>query len=89
MKKLLQATIFFIFLFLIRTASAQSNFVTHILKTGETLSMLAKQYNTNVGDIMRMNSMHADTKLVYGSAIKIPSNKKNKTEVQQPLPAKQ
>ena len=51
--------------------------------------MLAKEYNTNVGDIMRMNNMHADTKLVYGSAIKIPSAKKNKTEVQQPLPAKQ
>src|SRR4051812_5971594 len=88
MKKLLQTTLFFMFLFAIKNASAQSNFVTHTLKTGETLSMLAKRYNTNVGNIMRMNNMHADTKLVYGSAIKIPSVKKNKTEVQQPLPDK-
>jgi len=35
-------------------------------------------YNTNVGDIMRMNSMHADTKLVYGSTIKIHQTKKVK-----------
>jgi len=88
MKNFLRAIIFFVFLFVIKTASAQSNFVTHILKVGETLSLLAKQYNTNVGDIMRMNNMHADTKLVYGSAIKIPSNKKTKAEVQQPLPVK-
>lgn len=88
MKKFLQAAIFFVFLFVMKAASAQSSFVTHILKAGETLSLLAKQYNTNVGDIMRMNNMHADTKLVYGSAIKIPSNKKTKAEVQQPLPDK-
>lgn len=56
-------------------ASAQSNYIKHTLKQGETLSMLAQQYNTNVGDIMRMNGMHADTKLVYGSQIKIPSAK--------------
>ncbi len=59
----------------VQSASAQSNYITHTLKQGETLSMLAKQYNTNVGDIMRLNGMHADTKLVYGSPIKIPSTK--------------
>src|SRR5207342_1961858 len=56
-------------------ASAQTNYVSHTLKEGETLSMLAQQYNTSVGDIMRVNGMHADTKLVYGSKIKIPSTK--------------
>jgi LysM repeat protein len=55
--------------------SAQNNYVTHTLKQGESLSMLAEQYHTSVGDIMRMNGMHADTKLVYGSQIKIPSTK--------------
>ena len=55
--------------------SAQSNYVTHTLKQGESLSMLAEQYHTSVGDIMRLNGMHADTKLVYGSQIKIPSAK--------------
>ncbi len=56
-----------------KSASAQSNYINHTLKQGESLSALAKQYNTNVGDIMRINNMHADTKLVYGSVIKIPS----------------
>ncbi len=65
---------------LFQLASAQNNYTTHILKQGESLSMLAKQYNTSVGDIMRLNGMHADTKLVYGAAIKIPSAKKQ-TEV--------
>lgn len=62
-------------------ASAQNNYIKHTLKQGETLSMLAKQYNTSVGDIMRMNGMHADTKLVYGSPIKIPSTQKQTTPV--------
>jgi LysM repeat protein len=60
----------------LQNISAQTNYVTHILKQGESLSALAKEYNTSVGDIMRMNGMHADTKLVYGSQIKIPSTKK-------------
>ena len=72
-----------------KTASAQGNFINHTLKTGETLSSLAKEYNSNVGDIMRLNNMHADSKLVYGSSIKIPSTQKNKTEVKQPQPEKQ
>src|ERR1700759_1420830 len=54
---------------------AQNNYTTHTLKQGESLSMLAQQYNTTVGDIMRINGMHADSKLVYGSKIKIPSTK--------------
>ena len=53
--------------------TAKAIMLTHTLKAGETLSTLAKQYNTNVGDIMRINGMHADRKLVYGSTIKIPS----------------
>ena len=57
-------------------ASAQNNYITHTLKQGESLSALAEQYHTNVGDIMRLNGMHADTKLVYGSKIKIPSAQK-------------
>ena len=57
-------------------ASAQNNYITHTLKQGESLSALAEQCHTNVGDIMRLNGMHADTKLVYGSKIKIPSAQK-------------
>jgi LysM repeat protein len=56
--------------------AAQNNYITHTLKQGESLSALAEQYHTSVGDIMRINGMHADTKLVYGSKIKIPSTQK-------------
>jgi LysM repeat protein len=65
----------FICICFMQVLSAQNNYVTHILKQGESLSMLAQEYNTSVGDIMRLNGMHADTKLVYGSTIKIPSTK--------------
>ena len=70
MKKLLPAILVFV-LFVIQRADAQTNYINHTLKTGETLSALAKQFNTTVGDIMRANGMHADSKLVVGSTIKI------------------
>ncbi len=89
MKKLLWATTFCLFIFIMKTASAQSGYINHTLKSGETLSALAKQYNTNVGDIMRENGMHADTKLAYGSIIKIPSNKTDKIKTPEPQPVKQ
>lgn len=56
----------------IHIAFAQDGNKLHVLKKGETLSMLASKYNTTVGDIMRLNGMHQDTKLVIGSKIKIP-----------------
>lgn len=89
MKKLLYSVTIIVFVFLVKPALGQSSYINHTLKTGETLSALAKQYNTHVGDIMRMNGMHADTKLVYGSAIKIPSNQKNKAQVLQPQVVKE
>ncbi len=63
-----------------QTLQAQSNYINHTLKQGETLSALAREYNTSVGDIMRANGMHADSKLVYGSNIKIPSTKQQAVE---------
>ena len=45
---------------------------THTIKSGETLSAIANQYGTTVGDIMRLNSMNADSKLVIGEVINIP-----------------
>ena len=64
-----------IFIFSLQALSAQSNYIVHTLKQGESLSMLAEQYHTSVGDIMRINGMHAESKLVYGAKIKIPSTK--------------
>ncbi len=47
--------------------------VQHTIQTGESLSALAKQYNTTVGDIMRLNQMNADSKLIIGQIVKIPT----------------
>ncbi|HEY0298971.1 MAG TPA: LysM peptidoglycan-binding domain-containing protein [Arachidicoccus sp.] len=60
-------------LFIVGVASAQSNFITHTIKDGETLSQLAKQYGTTVGDIMRLNKMTTDSKLSIGEEVKIPA----------------
>src|SRR4051795_10675812 len=52
---------------------AQSAYTMHTIAGGETLSALAKEYHTTVGDIMRLNSMHSDSKLKIGEKIKIPA----------------
>jgi len=51
-----------------------AKYTIHTLAQGETLSMLAEKYKTTVGDIMRLNGMHADTKLFIGQKIKIPAS---------------
>jgi len=83
MRHVKQIVVIIISVFSFQLVSAQSSYITHTLKQGENLSTLAKEYNTTVGDIMRMNGMHADTKLVYGSKIKIPSTKTQTTAVKQ------
>lgn len=51
-----------------------TKYTIHTLAQGETLSMLAEKYKTTVGDIMRLNGMHADTKLSLGQKLKIPAS---------------
>lgn len=55
------------------TATAQAVQTVHEIKEGETLSQLAKQYGTTVGDIMRFNGMNSDSKLFVGEKVKIPA----------------
>lgn len=55
--------------------TAQSNEVQHLVKAGETLSGLAKQFHTTVGEIMRLNGMNNKSILRTGKKIKIPSIK--------------
>ena len=59
---------------LINISLFAQKYTEHVLAQGETLSMLASKYKTTVGDIMRLNGMHADTKLVIGQKLKIPSS---------------
>ncbi|WP_447640135.1 MULTISPECIES: LysM peptidoglycan-binding domain-containing protein [Chitinophagaceae] len=44
----------------------------HMVVEGETLSKIAKNYGTTVGDIMRFNGMNTQSKLIVGKEIKIP-----------------
>ncbi|TKK65986.1 LysM peptidoglycan-binding domain-containing protein [Ilyomonas limi] len=61
-------------LFLGASVQAQTAAYTlHTIAAGESLSGLAKEYHTTVGDIMRLNDMHADSKLKIGEKIKIPA----------------
>lgn len=52
--------------------SAQSTYFVHTIKDGETLTKLANQYGTTVGDIMRLNKMTTSSKLEIGEQVKIP-----------------
>jgi LysM repeat protein len=50
-----------------------ANYTVHVISKGETLTMLAKKYNTTVSNIMRANGMNAKSKLTIGEKVKIPS----------------
>jgi len=50
-------------------------YITHTIKQGETLTALAKQYNSTVGDIMRLNGMNSKSILKVGEVVKIPTAK--------------
>ncbi|MFT4202562.1 MAG: LysM peptidoglycan-binding domain-containing protein [Chitinophagaceae bacterium] len=58
-------------LFNAHTVQAQQA-TKHVVQTGETLSKIAKDNGTTVGDIMRFNGMNSQTKLEVGKTIKIP-----------------
>lgn len=60
-------------LLMMGTAFAQSAYKVHVIKEGETLSQLASQYGTTVGDIMRLNKMGTDSKLFIGEEVRIPN----------------
>ena len=65
---------FFFLLLLPALLTAQSiDYSTHVIKEGETLSALAKQNGTTVGDIMRLNKMDSKSILKVGEKIKIPA----------------
>ncbi len=73
MKKIFSIAISFVFLFLSVAAYAQqTNFISHTVKSGETLTGIATKNHTTVGEIMRLNGWHTDSKLIIGDSIKIP-----------------
>ncbi|MEP6846687.1 MAG: LysM peptidoglycan-binding domain-containing protein [Panacibacter sp.] len=74
MKKICLLLVSCVMVLSVSLSAQNAKYTTHILVDGETLSMLATKYKTTVGDIMRLNGMHADSKLVIGQKIKIPGS---------------
>ncbi len=64
---------FLLLLIVALQAAAQPGEVVHAIAQGETLSGLARQYHTTVGDIMRLNGMDSKSVLRIGQKVKIPS----------------
>jgi LysM repeat protein len=57
--------------------AAPNYYFTYKVQPRETLSGIGKVFNTSVGDIMRLNKMNTNSKLIAGQSIKIPLNAKN------------
>ena len=72
MKKLILVVLLYC-AFNIYAEGQESKYTIHTIAKGETLSALAQQYHTTVGDIMRLNGMNARSRLTIGEKIKIPS----------------
>jgi len=68
-----KASIFSLSMLLFVSLKAQTgSTIVHVIKHGETLSGLAHQYHTTVGDIMRLNGMNSKSVLRIGEKVKIP-----------------
>lgn len=72
----------------LQVIAQQGGYTSHTIAKGETLSGLAKKYSTTVGDIMRLNGMHADSKLIIGQKIKIPDAGKAVPKTEDAAPVK-
>ncbi len=55
-------------------SSEEKTIVSHKVKTGESLSVIAKKYNTTIGDIISENNM-SNTVVMAGQTIKVPTVK--------------
>ena len=55
------------------SSNPQPAFVYHRVRSGETLSTIARRYRTSVGKIMRANSLRRSNFIVAGKKLKIPS----------------
>ncbi|MBS1729525.1 MAG: LysM peptidoglycan-binding domain-containing protein [Bacteroidetes bacterium] len=58
--------------FQISTLQAQETFTTHTVVKGETLSGIAKKFNTTTGELMKINHLNSKSILKIGEKLKIP-----------------
>lgn len=71
--KKISATLFLVFFLCAVNAQTSATYFSHTIAAGETLSALAKQYGTTVGNIMRLNHMNTQSVLTIGEVVKIPT----------------
>jgi LysM repeat protein len=77
-------SLFVCFFILITLLAQTDDYMVHTIKANENLSLLAKQFHTTVGDIMRLNGMNDKSILKIGQKIKIPI-KNTVTEKEKPV----
>ena len=53
-------------------APPQPAYVYHRVRSGETLSLIAKRYRTSISGIMHVNNLHRSNYIVAGRLLKIP-----------------
>ncbi len=61
---------------ILRLNPASVNFLKHRVKSGETLSMIARRYRTSVANIMLANNLQSANHIVSGKTLKIPQKTK-------------
>ena len=49
--------------------------ISHVVAKGETLTSIAKQYNVNLSDLLKLNKNTNDRKLQIGQTLKVPAIK--------------
>lgn len=49
--------------------------ISHVVAKGETLTGIAKQYNVNLSDLLKLNKNTNDRKLQIGQTLKVPAVK--------------
>lgn len=55
----------------VTTPAPDDNFITYVVKSGDSLYRIAQQYNTTVKDIIELNNLNS-TSLSIGQTLKIP-----------------
>jgi LysM repeat protein len=67
--------IFFVIICIFSLSIAQGQNITHIVKTGETLSGIAKQYKVSLRDVELINNLNDKVIIRVGQKIVIPNGK--------------
>ena len=55
--------------------NSDDNYITYTIKKGDTLSEIAKEYNTSVSELAKINNIENVDLIYAGNKLKIPKNK--------------